>query len=136
MTPRLSLWRAPPHFRVFVLILLGLRSAIFRRNFFGAICTMMHVLLILMHVDHCLKSWHRYRLNLAFVELRWGPLMIFRCCPDEGYATNVNIFDRICIGYIGFRNGFFKRIKTGGNNIYVIPTKVEKLLVMIFCGAR
>ena len=61
--------------------------------------------------------------------------MVFCRSSNKGHATDVDVFDGIGIGHIGFGNGFFKGIEIDRYKVDVIPSKFKKLAVVSICGA-
>ena len=61
-------------------------------------------------------------------------LMILRRGADEGHAADINIFDGIGIGDVGFGNGLFKGIEVDSDEVNVIPAEVQQLLVVSIRG--
>ena len=56
--------------------------------------------------------------------------------PDEGHATDIDVFDRIRIANIWFGNRFFKRIQIHGDQVNLIPAQMKELVMVFLCGAR
>ena len=51
--------------------------------------------------------------------------VVFRRGADEGHATDVDVFDGIRIGNVGFGDGLFERIEVDGDEVNVIPAEIE-----------
>src|SRR5689334_20745639 len=61
--------------------------------------------------------------------------MVFRCRTDECYAADVNVFDGVGVSDIRFGDGLFKGIEVDGDEVNVIPTEVDELLMVFVSRA-
>ena len=59
--------------------------------------------------------------------------MVLRGSTDEGHAANVNVFNGVCVGDVGFSDSFLQGIEVYDDQIDEVPAEAEELL-MIFVG--
>src|SRR5688500_8891855 len=59
--------------------------------------------------------------------------MVLRRGADESYTADVDVFDSVCVGDIWLAYGLFKGIEVYGDQVNIVPAKIEELF-MVFLG--